>query len=94
MNMLFTNSGVRIGRDNGDKAISKESTVTHHLRRMLNASDGLSRWVRCYPDKMGLTSCRQGVRNTVTGEVYWHANYQIEAAHKAFNGGDVFYHKA
>ena len=42
---------------------------------------------------MGLTSCKQGVRNTVTNEVYWHGNYQVEEAHKAFNAGAVVFNK-
>ena len=93
MNFTILDGGVRLGRDKGDKALSHESTVTHHIRRMLNA-DGLGRWVRFYPDRVGLTACRQGVRNKKTGEMYWHANYQIEEAHKEFNEGAVYYHKA
>jgi hypothetical protein len=94
MNILFTFDGVRLGRDNGDKPIRKESTVTHHLRRILNERDGLGVWQRFYPNRHGLTACLQGIRNTRTGEVYWHERYQIEDAHKAFNAGQVFYLKA
>ena len=78
-------------REEGDKAISKESTVTHHFRRLLNERDGAGVWVRCYPNKIGLTDSRQGVRNTRSGTIYWHERYQVEAAHKAFNSGAVFY---
>lgn len=94
MNLVIGLNGVRIGRDSSDKAISKESTVTHNLRKLLNASGGPGCWVRFYPDRHGLTSCRQGVRNTKTGVIYWHERYQIEAAHKAFNAGEVYYLRA
>jgi len=94
VNIVFFVNGIRLGRDFGDKPIRKESTVTYHLCRILNSSGDKGRWVRCYPNRMGLTDSRQGVRNTVTQEVYWHERYQIEAAHKAFNNGSVFFNKA
>jgi len=88
--------GVELIREVGDKALSHESTATHHLRRQLNEA-GIRRWARFYPHRHGLTACRQGVRTTDrTGDdvVYWHERYQIEAAHKAFNAGSVFFLRA
>jgi len=95
MKIKQSRNGITLIREPGDKAISHESTITHHIRRLLNEK-GYRKWVRFYPDRVGLTSCRQGVR-TVDGEnevAYWHANYMIEEAHKAFNKGSVFYTKA
>ena len=90
MKIKIEHSGVTLIREPGDKALSHESTVTHNIRRLLNnRSYG---WTRCYPDRLGLTSSRQGVRRGTV--IYWHANYSIEAAHKAFNAGGVFYNKA
>ena len=83
-------NGITLHRDAGDKALSHEHDVTHHLRRLLNERDG-GGWTRFWPDCHGLTSCRQGVRNIKTELWYWHERYQIEAAHKAFNEGSVFY---
>jgi len=87
-------NGIELIREPGDKALSKESTVTHHLRRLLNEA-GLRRWVRFYPHKSEgcLTDCHQAVRTADKGGeiIYWHERYQIEAAHKAFNSGKVFY---
>jgi hypothetical protein len=87
-------SGLELIREEGDEALSHESAVTHHIRRLLNAEGGPGRWVRMYPHKCGLTDCRQGVRNTKTDVVYWHGNYQIEDAHKAYNAGAVFFDRA
>jgi hypothetical protein len=86
-------NGIELIREKGDKAISHESTVTHHLRRLLNARDKQrGGWTRFYPCRVGLTDCRQGVRR---GEVwYWHERHQIELAHQEFNAGRVFYLKA
>jgi len=87
-------NGIELIREPGDKALSKESTVTHHLRRLLNEA-GLRRWVRFYPHQYGLTACTQGLRTAAAKGgneiIYWHERYQIEAAHKAFNSGSVFY---
>lgn len=85
-----SNAGIELIREKGDKALSAESNVTHHMRRLLNA-EGNGQWVRCYPDKIGLTSCKQGLRNKKTSVIYWHDRYALEAAHKAFNAGIVFY---
>lgn len=87
-------NGIILHRDVEDKAISHESTVTHHLRRLLNQRDG-GGWTRCYPDTMGLTGCRQGVQNRRKGIIYWHERYAIEAAHQRFNREcGVFYQAA
>ncbi len=93
MNLLWLNNGLRIGRD-GDKPIRKESTVIFRLLKVLNADETRGRWARFYPDRHGLTSCKIGVRNRKRGLVYWHGNYQIEMAHKAFNEGGLFLNKA
>ena len=88
MRIEKSNNGVTLIREPGDKAISKESTVTHHLRRLL----GRPEWKRCYPNKIGLTGCEQGVQSKTA--IYWHERYAIEQAHKAFNAGSVFYLKS
>ena len=95
MNFLFTSNGLSIGRDNGDKPIRKESTVIYRALLDLNAGNHTRhRWARCYPYRHGLTGCRIGMRHTKTGEIYWHGNYQIEAAHEAWNAGGLFLNKA
>jgi len=93
MKINHVKNGIELVREPKDKALSAESNVTHHLRRLLN-DVGERKWVRFYPDKVGLTSCRQGLWTAdKKGDViaYWHERYQIEAAHKAFNSGSVFY---
>ncbi len=92
MKIIVGKNGIELIRENGDKPLSHESTVVHHIRRLLNGKDG-DEWVRCHPHKMGLTDCRQGVRNIKSGTIYWHERYQIEAAHKTFNSGRVFFAK-
>ena len=95
MNLLFLNNGIRIGRDRDDPRIRKESTIVYYILKMLNSDTGQGRWVRFYPYRHGLTDSRLGVRNIRTGEIYWHANYQVEDAAEAFNeDGQVFFHKA
>ena len=94
MNILFTNSGLRIGRDATDRPIYKESTIIHRLREMLNAADGIGVWKRFYPDRHGLTACRTGILNSRTGEIYWHERYQIEDAAKAWRDGSLFLRRA
>lgn len=90
MRIEVTECGVTLHREKGDKAFSHESEVTHHLRRLLRLSTGRP-FVRFYPDREGLTGCRQGVCDRRGGVCYWHARYAVEAAHRAFNGGSVFY---
>jgi len=93
MNFLYTDSGLRVGRDSDDKPARKESTVIFRALKALNAGETRGHWSRFYPDRHGLTSCRIGVRNRTRGLVYWHGNYQIEAAHEAFNAGGLFLNK-
>ena len=71
-------------REPGDKRIAHESTVTHHMRRLLNERDG-GGWTRFYPNRVGLTSCRQGLQNRKLGLAYWHERYAIEDAAQEFN---------
>lgn len=85
------NGGCTLYRESGDKRISHESTVTHHMRRLLNERDG-GGWTRFYPDRVGLTSRRQGVQNKKTGVMYWHERYAIENAAQEFNKfGSIYY---
>jgi hypothetical protein len=100
MHITTGRGGITLHRDAGDKRISHESTVTHYMRQLLNARDGrqtddrrAGTWHRFYPNKVGLTGCRQGVHN---GKVaYWHERYAIEDAAEEFNkSGKVFYMKA
>ena len=87
---IETGTGITLYREPGDARISHESTVTHYMRLLLNKRDG-GGWTRFYPDREGLTDCRQGVQNKKTGVYYWHERYAIEDAAKEFNGGSVFY---
>jgi hypothetical protein len=84
---------IELIREHGDKAMSHEGEPVHCMRKILNDRDG-GGWTRCWPDRMGLTSCRQGLQNKKKGIVYWHDRYAIEATHKAFNQGRVFFSKA
>ena len=87
-------SGCTLFRETGDKRIGHESTVTHHMRRLLNERDGKG-WTRFYPNRVGLTACLQGVQNKKTGVAYWHERYAVEDAAKEFNHtGKVFYRTA
>lgn len=96
MNYIFTDNGVSIGRDATDKRVPKETTIVHRLLLALNEGRrGVGPWVRFNPSLHGMTGCTLGVRNTRTGVVYWHGNYQVESAHEAFNKmGSVFFNKA
>ena len=86
--------GVTLHREPSDKRICKESTVTHHIRRLLNTRDG-GGWTRFYPRKVGLTSCSQGVQNRKKELAYWHERYAVENAAQEFNRtGYVFYEAA
>ena len=90
MRIVTNETGIVLFREHGDKALSHESSVTHHMRRLLNARDG-GGWVRFWPDREGMTDCRQGVCNRRKRVYYWHERYAVEAAHKAFNAGAVDY---
>lgn len=95
MKIEISENGVKLIREKGDKALSHESTVTHHIRRLLNEM-GKRKWVRFYPCTQGLTGSTQGVKTAdKKGEeiMYWDANYMIELAHKRYNDGSVFYFK-
>jgi len=94
MKIARTKSGVYLQREPGDPKLYKESTVTFHLRNLLRELDGSGDWRRFYPNRCGLTDCRQGVCNSRTGEAYWHALYVVELAHEAYNAGEVFYARA
>ena len=78
-------------REYGDKAISKESTVCFHMRRLLNLEGWDFR--RIDPRRYGMTDCRVGARDRKRGVILWHERYQIEAAHKAFNEGHVSFQR-
>ena len=99
MKIETSGNGITLIREPGDKRIAHESTVTHHMRRLLNERDGTTNyssdgWRRFYPDKYGLTSCKQGVHNAKTHEAYWHERYAIENAAQEFNKtGKVWYMK-
>ena len=92
MRIEVTNLGCTLYREQGDKAISHASTVTHHMRRLLRAQGYPV--VRFYPDTEGLTGCRQGVINRRAGVCFWHERYAIENAAHEFNcEGKVFYQR-
>ena len=90
MRIEQTTNGIKLYLEDNDARIYKESTVTHHIRRLLNERDG-GGWTRFYPNRVGLTDCRQGVQNKKQNLLYWHERYQIEDAAKEFNSGVVFY---
>ncbi len=94
MNIVWTHTGVSIGRDTADGKAYKESTVIFRFLQMMNSGDHGKVWRRFYPNRHGLTDCRTGVRNRITGEAYWHGNYQIENAAEAWNSGNLFLNKA
>jgi hypothetical protein len=92
MRIKETEMGITLIREPDDCAISKESTVTHHIRRLLNYQEHVGKWTRFYPDREGLTSCRQGVQNKKRKIWYWHEKHQIESASQEFNlRGRVFF---
>jgi hypothetical protein len=95
MNFLFTANGLRVGRDRTDKRIRKESTVVFRILSEMNRGALRRVWVRCWPDRIGLTSCRVGIKNRKTGDIYWHGNYAVEDAAQAWwNDGQLFLNKA
>lgn len=96
MRIKIGNEGIHLIREAGDAALSHESAVTHHMRRLLNAM-GIRKWKRIYPDRLGLTGCKQGVctaDKSGYAVVFWHERYAVEEAHKAFNAGRVCYARA
>jgi len=93
MKIQITSSGIFLIREDGDKKLYKETSVTFHMRRLLNERDG-GGWRRFNPSRYGLTSCTSGVRNITRDTWYWHGSYAIEAAHETYNDGTVFFDKA
>lgn len=93
MRIERTPSGLALIREPGDPPARRESAVTTMILRRLNQADGPigGGWTRFNPSRVGLTDCRQGVRNRRTGVVYWHERYQAENAAEAYRAGGVFY---
>jgi hypothetical protein len=89
MRIRVSNGGCSLIREQGDKAISKESTVGYYMKTLLNKAGG--NFVRMNPSKHGLTSCQVGMIDRKAKVIYWHERYQIENAAKAFNHGKVFF---
>lgn len=93
MKIKTSPQGIELIREPGDARLRAESNVVHHMRRLLNKRDG-GGWTRFKPCEYGLTACTQGVRHIKLGIWYWHGNYTIEAAHREFNNGKVFFNAA
>lgn len=83
MRVELTTSGCTLYREPGDKRISHESTVTYHMKLKLNEQG--HNFARMYPDREGLTSCRQGLKDKKAGIILWHERYAIEDAAQEFN---------
>lgn len=92
MRIELTSTGCTLYREPGDKALSHESTAGYHMRRLLNAAG--YRFTRMNPSRHGLTACTVGMQDRRANIVLWHERYAIEAAHKAFNEGYVFFQRA
>jgi len=60
MRVELTKAGCTLYREDGDKAISHESTVGYHMKRLLNAQG--HHFVRVNPSRHGLTSVQAGAR--------------------------------
>lgn len=57
-------------------------------RQGYGAQGRAGEWRRFYPDRVGLTGCRQGVWNGRQGAgavAYWHERYAVEDAAEEFN---------
>jgi hypothetical protein len=87
MRVNLTEFGCGLYREPGDKRISHESTVGYHMKRLLNAQG--YHFVRFYPDRHGLTSCRLGLIDRKANIILWHESYQVENAAAMFNAGHV-----
>jgi hypothetical protein len=90
--IVFTESGVSIGRDAKDKPCRTETEVIFRVcKNVPNAH-------RFNPSRYGLTDSRIGFyigfRIGTAKEIYWHERYQIESAHEAWNKGSLFLLKA
>lgn len=92
MRIELGKSYCKLIREDGDKAISHESTVGYHMKRLLNAQG--HRFVRMNPNKGGLTGCTLGLIEHKTDVGLWHERYAVEAAHVAFNrNGEVTFQR-
>ena len=87
MRVELTATACTLHREPGDSALSAESNTAFHMRRLLNAQG--YHFTRFNPSRYGLTDCRVGIWDKRAKITLWHERYQIEAAHKAFNGGAV-----
>lgn len=94
MNFVFTDNGLRIGRDSAEPHARRESEIFTRAARALGAFDAHT----FNPSRYGMTDCRRGLYfgNSIrrAREVYWHANYMVEDARTAWNDGSLFLHKA
>jgi hypothetical protein len=92
MNFVFTQNGIRIGRDSTDKKCRTETEVIYRVTKNIPNAH------RFNPSRYGLTSSKIGfyigfsIRKSK--ELYWHGDYAIELAHDAFNNGSLFLNKA
>ena len=91
MRVEIANTYCTLYREPGDKAISKESTVCFHMRRLLNLEGWDFR--RIDPRRYGLTDCRVGARDRKRKVYLWHERYAVEQAHVAFNQGSVTFQR-
>ena len=94
MNFVFTDNGLRIGRDSADPRARRESEVFTRAARALGAFDAHT----FNPSRYGMTACRHGLYLGASirraREVYWHANYMVEDAREEWNSGSLFPRKA
>jgi hypothetical protein len=91
MKATLTQSGCTLKREPGDKRIGRESTVVFHMRNALNAQG--YKFVRMYPDRHGLTSCKLGLWDRKRKIMLWHERYQVENAATEFNHGEVWFQR-
>jgi hypothetical protein len=88
MNFVFTQNGVRIGRDSMDKKCKTETEVIYRVTKNVPNAH------RFNPSHYGLTSSKIGfyIGSSIrkSKELYWHGNYAIESARDAFNKGSLF----
>lgn len=88
MRLAYDSYGAAVVREPGDPRLRTESAAVTALVRLLRKETG-RRWVRFDPSGEGLTGCRLGAADRKAGRAYWHERYQIEAAHLAYNAGEV-----
>lgn len=92
MKAKLTDNGCTLTREAGDKRISHENTVGYKMKQLLNAQG--YNFVRMYPEKHGLTSCRLGLVDHKAKIALWHERYAIENAATEFNRGKVFFQRS